>query len=149
MGSTKPFLTLRRAGDSAAGASVPGGASGLGRPADSVGLVQLGAQRYGGGVTDHTTGSALWRYRPRHSFDHPVSDVSEPGGVSACQRAGRSIDASHPLTPLILNARSWFASRRCCWPSGPWRRGGAAILLLLVWMLYRLAMPILIERMSA
>jgi hypothetical protein len=27
--------------------------------------------------------------------------------------------------------------------------GGSAVLLLLVWMVYRLAMPILIERMSA
>jgi len=27
--------------------------------------------------------------------------------------------------------------------------GGSSVLLLLVWMVYRLAMPILIERMSA
>ena len=42
----------------------------------------------------------------------------------------------NPLTPLILNARAWFT-------------GQPPELLLLVWMVYRLAMPILIERMSA
>jgi hypothetical protein len=41
----------------------------------------------------------------------------------------------HPLTPLILNARAWFT--------------GKPAQLLLVWLVYRLAMPILIERMSA
>jgi lipopolysaccharide transport system permease protein len=54
------------------------------------------------------------------------------------------------LTPLILNARAWFTGQ----PAqllGEWALavGGSALLLLLVWMVYRLAMPILIERMSA
>lgn len=56
----------------------------------------------------------------------------------------------NPLTPLIINARSWFTGQ----PTqllGEWLLavGGSAVLLLLVWMVYRLAMPILIERMSA
>ena len=56
----------------------------------------------------------------------------------------------NPLTPLIINARSWFTGQ----PTqllGEWvlAVGGSAVLLLLVWMVYRLAMPILIERMSA
>jgi lipopolysaccharide transport system permease protein len=56
----------------------------------------------------------------------------------------------NPLTPLILNARAWFTGQ----PHqllGEWALavGGSAVLLLLVWMVYRLAMPILIERMSA
>ena len=56
----------------------------------------------------------------------------------------------NPLTPLILNARAWFTG----YPPqllAEWALavGGSAILLLVVWMLYRLAMPILIERMSA
>jgi lipopolysaccharide transport system permease protein len=56
----------------------------------------------------------------------------------------------NPLTPLILNARSWFTGQ----PAqllGEWALavGGSALLLLMVWMVYRLAMPILIERMSA
>ena len=56
----------------------------------------------------------------------------------------------NPLTPLILNARAWFTGQ----PTelmGEWTLavGGSAVLLLLVWMVYRLAMPILIERMSA
>lgn len=56
----------------------------------------------------------------------------------------------NPLTPLILNARAWFTGQP---PQllGEWALtlGGSAVLLWLVWMVYRLAMPILIERMSA
>ncbi|NBR90364.1 MAG: ABC transporter permease [Rhodobacteraceae bacterium] len=56
----------------------------------------------------------------------------------------------NPLTPLILNARAWFTGQP---PEllGEWALalGGSALLLLLVWLVYRLAMPILIERMSA
>ena len=56
----------------------------------------------------------------------------------------------NPLTPLILNARAWFTGQ----PPELLGElalvvGGSAVLLLLVWMVYRLAMPILIERMSA
>jgi lipopolysaccharide transport system permease protein len=56
----------------------------------------------------------------------------------------------NPLTPLILNARAWFTGQ----PTqllGEWALavGGSAVLLVVVWMVYRLAMPILIERMSA
>jgi lipopolysaccharide transport system permease protein len=56
----------------------------------------------------------------------------------------------NPLTPLILNARAWFTGQP---PQllGEWALtlGGSAVLLVVVWMVYRLAMPILIERMSA
>lgn len=56
----------------------------------------------------------------------------------------------NPLTPLILNARAWFTGQT---PEllGEWALtvGGSVLLLLVVWMVYRLAMPILIERMSA
>jgi lipopolysaccharide transport system permease protein len=56
----------------------------------------------------------------------------------------------NPLTPLILNARAWFTGQP---PQllGQWVLvvGGSAVLLVLVWMVYRLSMPILIERMSA
>ncbi len=56
----------------------------------------------------------------------------------------------NPFTPLILNARAWFTGQP---PQllGEWcvYVGISALLLLLVWMVYRLAMPILIERMSA
>jgi lipopolysaccharide transport system permease protein len=56
----------------------------------------------------------------------------------------------NPLTPLILNSRAWFTGQ----PPQllvEWALtvGGSAVLLLVVWMVYRLAMPILIERMSA
>ncbi len=56
----------------------------------------------------------------------------------------------NPLTPLILNARAWFTGQP---PEllGEWvlAVGASALLLLVVWLVYRLAMPILIERMSA
>jgi lipopolysaccharide transport system permease protein len=56
----------------------------------------------------------------------------------------------NPLTPLILVARAWLVG------SAPPFIGyfvavnaAALALLLVVWVVYRLAMPILIERMSA
>ena len=49
----------------------------------------------------------------------------------------------NPLTPLILNARSWFTDQQAQ------LLGGSAVLLLAVWLVYRLAMTILIERMRA
>lgn len=56
----------------------------------------------------------------------------------------------NPLTPLILNSRAWFTGQPVQLLS-QWILvvGGSAFLLLLVWMMFRLAMPILIERMSA
>ena len=57
----------------------------------------------------------------------------------------------NPLTPLILNARGWFTAQPLQL-LGEWALavgGSALLLLLLVWLVYRLAMPILIERMSA
>ena len=58
--------------------------------------------------------------------------------------------AANPLTPLILTARDWLTGY------APEYLGYfvavnlvAASLLLVVWIVYRLAMPILIERMSA
>ena len=56
----------------------------------------------------------------------------------------------NPLTPLILNARAWFA-RQPPQLLGEWALalGASALLLLVAWLVYRLAMPILIERMSA
>jgi len=56
----------------------------------------------------------------------------------------------NPLTPLIINARAWFTGQPTQLLS-EWilAVGGSIVLLLLTWMVYRLAMPILIERMSA
>lgn len=58
--------------------------------------------------------------------------------------------ALNPLTPVILTTRDWMTGLV------PEYLGyfvvvnaGALVLLLLVWVVYRLAMPILIERMSA
>ena len=54
------------------------------------------------------------------------------------------------IPPSWLSARAWFTGQP---PQllGEWALtlGGSAVLLLLVWMVYGLAMPILIERMSA
>jgi lipopolysaccharide transport system permease protein len=56
----------------------------------------------------------------------------------------------NPLTPLILNSRAWMTGQ----PTqmlGEWFIvvSGSAALLLFVWMVYRLSIPILIERMSS
>ena len=54
------------------------------------------------------------------------------------------------LRPLILIARAWFTGQP---PQllGEWLQevGASAVFPLLAWMAYRLAMPILIVRMSA
>jgi lipopolysaccharide transport system permease protein len=56
----------------------------------------------------------------------------------------------NPLSPLIFNARAWFTGQP---PhlQGEWLLAlcGSAVLLLLAWMVYRLSMPILIERIIA
>jgi lipopolysaccharide transport system permease protein len=56
----------------------------------------------------------------------------------------------NPLTPLILNARSWFTGQPVQllteWSLAV---GLSFLLFLVVWIAYRLAMPIIIERMSS
>jgi len=63
---------------------------------------------------------------------------------------GGTVMRLNPLTPLILTGRDWLTGQ------SPEFLGAfvgvnilAAGLLLVVWLVYRLAMPILIERMSA
>lgn len=56
----------------------------------------------------------------------------------------------NPLTPLLVNARAWFTGQEPqLLTNWLFTVSGSALLLLVVWMIYRLAMPILIERMSA
>lgn len=56
----------------------------------------------------------------------------------------------NPLTPLILTSRDWLTGGTPEFLGYFLAVNAAAILLLLVvWVVYRLAMPILIERMSA
>ncbi len=56
----------------------------------------------------------------------------------------------NPLTPLIISARSWLADISPEYLGYYILVNGAVLLLLLmVWIIYRVAMPILIERMSA
>ncbi len=56
----------------------------------------------------------------------------------------------NPLTPLLLTARDWLTGFTPAY-LGPFLLVNlvAVALLLVVWVVYRLAMPILIERMSA
>lgn len=54
----------------------------------------------------------------------------------------------NPLTPLIFNARAWFTGQPAQ-PLGEWALTVGGSVLLPVWLVCRLAMPILIERMSA
>jgi lipopolysaccharide transport system permease protein len=56
----------------------------------------------------------------------------------------------NPLTPVILTARDWLTGGTPEFLGYFLAVNVAAILLLLVvWVVYRMAMPILIERMSA
>ncbi|MEB3354912.1 MAG: hypothetical protein VKM34_11895 [Cyanobacteriota bacterium] len=57
----------------------------------------------------------------------------------------------NPLTPLIFNARAWRFTGQPPQLLGDWALavGGSLVVLLLVWMVVRLAMSILIERMNA
>lgn len=56
----------------------------------------------------------------------------------------------NPITPLILTARDWLTAYPADYLIGFfWVNAAAIILLAIVWVIYRLAMPILIERMSA
>ena len=56
----------------------------------------------------------------------------------------------NPLTPLILTTRGWLSGMSAdCLGYFCLVNGAMVILLLVVWVVYRLAMPILIERMSA
>lgn len=55
----------------------------------------------------------------------------------------------NPLTPLILTSRDWLTGQDpAMWSQFLAVNAIAAILLLVVWAVYRLAMPILIERMG-
>lgn len=56
----------------------------------------------------------------------------------------------NPVTPLILTARDWLTGFPAAWLTEfLWVNAAVILLLALVWIVYRLAMPILIERMSA
>lgn len=56
----------------------------------------------------------------------------------------------NPLTPVILNSRNWLAGLPSeCFGGFVLVNILSVILLLVVWVVYRLAMPILIERMSS
>lgn len=56
----------------------------------------------------------------------------------------------NPLTPLIETTRAWLVGGDTQWMVGFLLMNGLAALMLFgVWIIYRLAMPIIIERMSS
>jgi lipopolysaccharide transport system permease protein len=74
----------------------------------------------------------------------PVVFPMPKAGIAA------TIYAVNPLSPIILTARDWltgFAPEHITAFIAV--NGCTALLLLGVWIVFRLAMPILIERMSA
>lgn len=74
----------------------------------------------------------------------PVVFAMPESGLAA------KVFAANPLTPLILTARNWLTGGTPEFLGYFLAVNAAAILLLLAsWIGYRLAMPILIERMSA
>lgn len=58
--------------------------------------------------------------------------------------------AINPLTPVILTARNWLTGQDAtAWPAFLAVTLAALLLLGLVWIAYRLSLPIIVERMSA
>lgn len=56
----------------------------------------------------------------------------------------------NPVTPLILTARDWLTGFPAAWLTEfLWVNAAVILLLALVWIVYRVAMPVIIERMSA
>ena len=79
----------------------------------------------------------------------PWSVVSGPAAVSKCaRRLGTPVRVLHPS---LFGLPAWKGPAVAFRRLGEWALavGASALLLLVVWMVYRLAMPILIERMSA
>ncbi|MCA1763029.1 MAG: ABC transporter permease, partial [Flavobacteriales bacterium] len=57
---------------------------------------------------------------------------------------------NNPLTPLIMTARDWLTGQPAEFLNGfLWVTLGAAVLLMVVMVFFRLAIPILVERMNA
>ena len=74
----------------------------------------------------------------------PVVFPMPKGGLSAV------IYNLNPLTPLIVNSRNWLTGSPAEFMSSFLLVNvGVFLLLVVVWVIYRTAMPILIERMSA
>ncbi|MBU4316532.1 MAG: ABC transporter permease [Proteobacteria bacterium] len=74
----------------------------------------------------------------------PVVFPMPKGGLAAI------IFNLNPLTPLIVNSRNWLTGSSAEFTSYFFMVNGFVLFLLVaVWVVYRAAMPILIERMSA
>jgi lipopolysaccharide transport system permease protein len=53
----------------------------------------------------------------------------------------------NPVSPVLVTARDWLTSGTATYPVGFWLVSGCAVALMFAgWMLFRLAMPIVIER---
>lgn len=74
----------------------------------------------------------------------PVVFLVPPGGW------GHALFRLNPLTPLVLTARDWLTGMPALHMGGFFAVTAASVGLLCVgWIVYRIAMPIMIERMSA
>ena len=61
-----------------------------------------------------------------------------------------SVFTNNPLTPLIMTCRDWMTGQSSGWVNETfWITAGMILLLFLVWTVFKLALPILIERMNA
>jgi lipopolysaccharide transport system permease protein len=73
--------------------------------------------------------------------------VTPVGYAVASDGALARIMAWNPMTPLLTAARDWTLTGDMGALSGLlWVGGGSVVCMLLAWMLFRLAMPIVIER---
>jgi len=66
------------------------------------------------------------------------------------QGFAKSVFTHNPLTPLIMTARDWMTGQPSAWVNETlWISLGMMVLLFIVWTVFKLALPILIERMNA
>ena len=116
-----------------------------------LGILSLDPGRHSRRFADHPSWHALHGCRPGDSSADAVPDVPLARGFSDAQGGlGRHTVQINPFTPIILSTRDWLTGFK------PEFLGYflavnvvALALLLVVWVAYRLAMPILIERISA
>jgi hypothetical protein len=93
----------------------------------------------------------IQRYRQGLTSADAIFDVFNPCGFPM-PKAGiaATIYSINPLTPIILTARDWLTGLPTTIFPGIYHVNILALILLTaVWIVFRLAMPILIERMSS
>lgn len=76
--------------------------------------------------------------------------ITPVGYQPARQGMLATVNAINPAAPVLLTARGWMTTGSLAHLDGfLWVSGTCTLLLAVAWLLYRVSMPIIIERMSA